>query len=338
MKKIISIALGIVAMLTLTSCSNKNTNSSAESQQKKSTSASTSTSTDNIYAPFILNDNTIYPSSFITNENSIIFTNWEDNNKISIVNDADLKGIISSTNISDFFEYSATSLININNVVYFGDNSKDSNLASINLTDKSYTKLNNRHVHDITALNNEKIVYLDISGTDYNKKTIYIYDIESKKDSLLTSDHIGKYVINNNFILYQNLSDGGKLYRISPDGTNKEKITDYPVDSFAVFSSQLFVSNSADDNNLYIIDPSSLASKRFAIFNVRDLKTFNNQVFGINKSNILCKLNLSIESTEIKVESLTSDSINEYYPTEKGIFVQKGLNVNNPYILNIDNK
>ena len=336
MRKIISIVLGIASILTLTSCSTKNTTSSTE--PKPNSSASVSTSTDNIYAPFILNDNTIYPSSFIVNENSIIFTNWEDNNKISIVNEADLKGIISSTNISDFFEYSATSLININNVVYFGDTSKSSNLASINLTDKTYTKLNNRHVHDITALNNEKIVYLDIPETASNKGKLYLYDIESKKDSLLTSDNVGKYAINNNFILYQNLSDGGKLYRISPDGTSKEKVTDYPVESFTVFSSQLIVSNSADDNNLYIIDPSSLASKRFAIFNVRDLKTFNNQVLGINKSNILCKLNLSIESTEIKVESLTSDSINEYYPTEKGIFVQKGLNVNNPYILNIDNK
>ena len=187
-------------------------------------------------------------------------------------------------------------------------------------------------------MNNEKIIYLDIPETDSNKRKLYVYDIENKKDSMITSDNVGRYVINNNFILYQNLSDGSKLYKISADGKDKEKITDYSVDSVAIFGSQIFVSNSDDNNNLYKIDPSSLESNRFAILNIKDLKVFNNQVYGINNSNNLCRLNISIESNEIKTELLTSDSINEYYPTEKGIFVQKGLNVNNAYLININNQ
>lgn len=338
MKKLISLIVGIAALTTLTSCSNDNGASSTESKKSSSTSISTSASTDNIYAPFIVNDDSIYPSSFIINENSLIFTNWEDNNKISILNEPFPKSIISSTNVTNFFEYSATSLVNVNNTLYFGDTSNSSNLASLNLTDKTYTKLNNRHVHDITALNNEKIVYLDIPETDSNKRKLYVYDIENKKDSLVTSDNVGRYVINNNFIIYQNLSDGSKLYKISPDGRGKEKLTNYSVESIAIFGSQIFVSNSDDDNNLYKLDPSSLESNRFAIFNIKDLKVFNNQVYGINKSNNLCRLNISIESNELKTELLTSDSINEYYPTEKGIFLQKGLNVNNAYLINVNNK
>lgn len=336
MKKIISLIVGIAALTTLISCSNDNSASSTES--KKSNSISTSASADNIYTPFIVNDNSIYPSSFIINENSLIFTNWQDNNKISILNEPFPKSIVSSTNVADFFEHSATSLTNINNTLYFGDTSSSSNLASLNLVDKTYTKLNNRHVHDITALNNEKIIYLDIPETDSNKRKLYVYDIENKKDFMITSDNVGRYVINNNFILYQNLSDGSKLYKISADGTGKEKITDYSIDSVAIFGSQIFVSNSDDNNNLYKLDPSSLESKRFALLNIKDLKVFNNQVYGINNSNNLCRLNISIESNEIKTELLTSDSINEYYPTEKGIFVQKGLNVNNAYLININNQ
>lgn len=334
MKAVILLILGIATLTTLTSCSTND--NSTKSNNSKSTSIS-STAENNSYTPFILNDNTIYPSSFVVNENSVVFTNWEENNRISIINDPFPNGLISSTNIADFHNHTATSLISANNLIYFGDTSNSSNLASINLTDKTYTKLNNRHVHDITTINNKELFYLDIPEKDTNSRKLYRYDIEDKNDTLITSDNIGKYIINNNFILYQNLSDGSKLYKISTTGKDKEKITDYSIDSIAIFSSQIFVSNSDDNNYLYTIDPSSLDSKRFALFNVTDLKSFNNQVYGIDKSNYLCKLTLSTDSNEVKANRITSYSVNEYYPTEKGIFIQKSINVNNPYFITTNN-
>lgn len=337
MKKVTSIILGIITLTVLTGCSTKY-NSSTESQNSISNSISTSTtSNDSVYIPFTLNDTSIYSSSFISNENSIIFTNWEDNNKISILEEPFPTNSISTNNIVDFFDHSATSLTKVNNIIYFGDTSNNSNLSSINLTDRTYTKLNSRHAHDITSLNNQEIIYLDIPESTSSNRKLYSYNIETNSDILLTSDNVGKYIINNNFILYQNLSDGSKLYKISTDGSNREKVTDYSVDSFAVLSSQIIASNSDDNNNLYLIDPSSLNSKRFTVLSVTDLKTFNNELYGINKSNYLCKFALNLESNEIKTTELSSDSINEYHPTDKGIFIQKSINVNNPYLIKNNN-
>lgn len=333
MKKIISLILATITAVTIVGCSKQDDTSSKKTSSK---SITTSTTSNNVFTPFTLNDNSIYPTAFIINGTSTIFTNWEDNNKISILDEPYAKTAITTSNISDFFNYSASTLTIVNNIIYFGDSSSSSNLASINMTDKTYTKLNNRHVHEITSLNNEKIFYLDIPESSTNTKKLYTYDINEKTDSLVTSDNVGKYVINNNFILYQNLSDGSKLYKVNIDGSNKTKVTDYSVNSFAVYSSQILVSNSDDNNNLYIIDPSTLDSKRFSILSVTDLKSLNNEVYCLNESNLLCKLNITIESSDTTLTPLSSDSINEYYPTEKGIFVQKGININNPYLITVN--
>lgn len=330
MKKIISLILAALTTLTLASCSKKD---STSTEKKSNSTTISSASNNNTYTPLVLNDNNIYPSSFIINGTSLIFSNWEDNNKISILNEPYENGYIQIKNVTDFFNYSASTLTLVNNMIYFGDQSNSSNLASINITDKTYTKLNNRHAHEITSLNNEKIFYLDIPESTSNNRKLYVYDINEKKDTLITSDNVGKYIINNNFILYQNLSDGSKLYKIGIDGSGREKITDYSVNSFTAYSAQILAINSDDNNNLYVIDPTTLDSKRFAVLSITDLKAFNNTLYCLNTSNILCKLDLTINSNDIKLTPLSSNSINEYYPTDKGIFVQNGINVNSPYLL-----
>ncbi|MCR4945076.1 MAG: DUF5050 domain-containing protein [Clostridium sp.] len=338
MKKIISIVIVAITTLSLVSCSDKSTTSS-EKEEPTSINMQASSSSVEAFAPLVLNDDNLEPSSFIMNGTSLLFTNWQNNNRISILNEPFPKGTIKENDVADFFNYSATSIASSNNLIYFGDQSSSSNLASINIADKSYTKLNNRHAHDVTVLNNESIFYLDIPDTDTSSRKLYKYDINSKKDLRLTSDNVGKYIVNNNFILYQNLSDNSKLYRVSIDGTGKEKVTDYSVNSFAGYSSQLLTINSDDNNNLYIVDPTTLDSKKYTTLSITDLKVSNGSIYVLDSSNKLCNLEITInpattiDQNEYKLTPLSSDSINEYYPTQSGIFVQKGIDVNNPYFI-----
>lgn len=330
MKKILSLLVALFAAITITGCSENNSTPSS----KKSNSITTSTTSSDIYKPFVLTDNNISPSSFIINGTSLLFCNWEDNNKISIINEPYPINSISSKDVVDFFNYSASTLTLINNTLYFGDDSNSSNLASLNIADKTYTKLNSKHVHEISSLNNQYIFYLDIPNEDSNIRKLYRYDIDEKKDTQLTSDNVGKYIINNDFIIYQNLSDSSRLYKISIDGTAREQLTDYSVNSFTVYSNQLLTVNSDDNNSLYILDPSTLDSKRIGLLNISDLKSFNNKLYCLDSSNKLNALTVTAESSDSNLSTITSDSINEYYLTEKGIFLQKSINVNNPYIIN----
>lgn len=342
MKKVLLIVLAAIATLSFVGCSQKEQASSTPSGSQPIVASSSPS--EKAYTPLVLNDDNIEPSSFVMNDKSLLFTNWEDNNKISILNEPFPKGDITTKNVADFFNYSATSIALSNNFIYFGDQASSSNLASINLADKSYTKLNSKHAYDVTAVNNEAIVYLDLSESNSSYRKLYKYDINSKKDLCLAPDNVGKYIINNNFILYQNLSDNSKLYKVSLDGKEKEKLTDFSVDSFAAYDSQLLAVNTSDNNNLYIIDPTTLDSKKYTTLSMTDLKVFKNSIYLLDSSNKLCKLEIQInpetpiDKNKVKLTTLSSDFINEYYPTDSGIFVQKAINVNNPYFIHLTKK
>lgn len=336
MKKKFIISLLMISTLTITGCSN------AESKKSNNTSNSSTISINNstpsnTFTPFVLTENTTYPSPFILNGNSLIFSNWEENNRISFINDNLPKDMISKTNINDFVNYYGNTLTLVNNFIYFGDGSSSNNLASINLTDKSYKKINSRNVHSITSSDNH-LFYLDIPDDTNHQGKLYSYDIESGVEKLICKNSVGKYLLNGNFIIYQNLSDGGKLYKITTDGEGNEKLTDFSVESFAPYSSELLVINSDDDNSLYSVDSSTYEAKRLALIKAKDLKICNNQLFYINMndSNWLYKLDVNIESSEVNSKPLVHSSVNEYYFAENYLFYQAGINVNNPYIITLN--
>lgn len=337
MKKYILLSLLIATALTITSCTNSSSKSDSNSSNEISSSSNSSTSSNNLIEPLVLNDKTTYSSPFAVNGNSLIFSNWDDNNKLSIVNDPIPKDMLSNKSVSDFFNYSGETFVIVNNTIYFGDGNSANNLASINISDKTYTKINNSNAHNITSME-DKIFYLDIPDNYNHQGKLYAYDTKTKSSKVMIPDIVGRYIINNNFILYQNISDGSKLYKIKIDGTGKEKLTDFSVDSFAPYSSQLLISNSDDNNNLYKLDPSTKETKRVAVMKITNLKVFNNNLYFISgeDANCLYKLNVDINKPEATSTKLLADSINDFYPTDKGIFVQKGINVNNPYIVGLD--
>ena len=84
MRKSILFSLLLITTLVITGCSSKTSNTVAT---PKTYSSSASTDSSTVFTPLALGDITIYSSPFVINGTSLIFPNWEDNNKISIINE-----------------------------------------------------------------------------------------------------------------------------------------------------------------------------------------------------------------------------------------------------------
>ena len=164
---------------------------------------------------------------------------------------------------------------------------------------------------------------------DENK--IYKYDTINSKAMLISTDSVESFIVNGDFIIYQNLSDNSKLYSIKTDGTSRQKLTNYTANSFIVFDGQLLFFNSSDNNNLYSIDPSTLNCKRLYIMNGFQLKIINKSLYFINgdDSNNLYSLSVDLKNSTVTCKPEISEAINEYYLTPAGIFYNPSINVNN---------
>ena len=141
--------------------------------------------------------------------------------------------------VTDFADYSADNIAIIDNNIYFSNGSINNALCSFDITNKTYTKLNNDSIHNLIAVNTD-LFYMN--KNDENK--IYKYDTINSSIILICPDNVGSFILNGDFIIYQNFSDHSKLYSIKTDGTSKQKLTDYPANSFVVFESQLLFFNS----------------------------------------------------------------------------------------------
>lgn len=283
-----------------------------------------------IQTPFVLTTTTLAPCPFVPNGNFIVFPNLEDNNKISLIPKPFSKSIITTSDVTDFANYSTNSLAVLNDVVYFADSSNQDHLSSFSLSDKLGNSLSNNSASDIIASGNT-IFYINKSD---NYK-LFSYDITTQKDTIISTSKVGSYLLNGDFILYQNLDDNAKLYKCKLDGSEDEAITDFSVDSFVIYNNQLLVINSTDDNRLYSITPSDSKATRIGLINGEKLKCFKDKLYFVNLSgyNHLYSLTVNLTSMTSAITPVYEDQINDYYPTSEGIFIQKGLNINNAYIL-----
>lgn len=289
----------------------------------------------NNYTPFTAQDSAIYTNLFNINGTSLVFPNWDDNNNISIVNEPYPSSIINTSNVADFFNYPTYTLAVVNNVVYFSDSDNTNNvdsLSSIDLSTRAYTP--NLVKGKISRMiNSDNILYF-INSSKGEK--LFSFDPSNNVETSICDDSIGNYLVDGDVILYENKSDKSTLYKINIDGTGKEKLTNFSVNSFAPYSGQILAINSQDNNNLYSIDLKDLSVKRLAIMNGEDLKVFNGQLYFINVDNNRHLSTMSVDLTQtsptVTFNDISDYSVNEYYPTSKGIFAQKGVNVDNPYI------
>lgn len=329
MKKLYLIPFLILPTLLLSSCSKK------EDKPKTTQSNYISSDSDTIlnYSPFNLTDKTLYSNPFVFNETDLIFPNWEDNNKISIIKDPLPTNRISTTSITDFFDYSTESLTLIGDLIYFSNASSNNCLSSINLTTKEYIKINNNNVHNLLS-SNDVLFYINKS----DKNRIYSYNTLNKQSNSLSSDSVGHFIVSGSYILYQNLSDNSNLYKVNIDGSQNEKLTNYSVDSFVPYENKLLIINSSDNNNLYVLNPIDLSSKRLYIMNGEMLKSIEDKLYFINlkDSNYLYSLQINLEEESVTSSPVIKDGINNYFLTPTSIFFEKRLNVNNVYIQNLN--
>lgn len=333
MRKSIIFSLLLITTLVISGCSSETSTTVAA---PKTYSTSNTTSLNEVYTPLSLGAITIYPSPFIINGTSLIFPNREDNNRISVINEPFPKTLIQTKDVVDYYNYSTDTLALINNIVYFANGSDGNHLTSMNLTDKITNKINDHNIHDI-LINGDTLFYLSVLDEHKNQNKLYSYNTSTNDSKIIITDTVGKYLLNGDFILYQNISDNSTLYSIKKDGTQRTKLTDFSVDSFAPFENQLLIINSSDNNNLYVLEPSTDKTKRLALMNGTNLKIYNDKLYFINlfKSNNLYTLTVNLEKAEVSVSSILAEGINDYYPTDAGIFAEKRINVNNTYIIPI---
>lgn len=331
MRKSIVFSLLLITTLVISGCSSKISNTVAA---PKTYSSSPSTDSSTVFTPFVLGDTTIYSSPFVINGKSLAFPNWGDNNKISIINEPYPKSLIETKDVVDYYNYSTDTLALINNILYFANGSDQNHLSSINLADKSTTKINDHNAHDIIP-SGDNLFYLSVLDDHKNQNRLYSYNTVTNDNQLIITDTVGRYLLNGDFILYQNINDNSTLYSIKKDGTQRKKLTDYSVDSFAPFANQLLIINSSDNNNLYVLDPSTDVSKRLALMNGENLKVYKTKLYfiNLNKANGLYTLTVDLQKSIVSASSILAEGINDYYPTDAGIFVQKQINVNNTYII-----
>lgn len=329
MKKLYLLPFILVPTLFLASCSTKD----QEVQPPTSNLISSNSNSTFNFTPFNLLSETLISNPFVFDDSTLIFPNWEDNHKISFI-EGDLPAkMISTTAVTDFFDYSTDSLALVGKKLYFSNGSDGHCLSSIDLITQEFKKINSNNAHNIVSSTN---LVLYINKDDSNK--IYIHDTLINQTKTLVSDSVGHFIINGDFVLYQNLSDNSKLYKVNLDGTQREKLTDYSVDSFAPYEGELLVVNSSDNNNLYTLNPINLTSRRLFIMNGTNLKINGDKLYFINQdnNNYLYNLDVNLETNEVTSSIVLSEGINDYYPTPTSIFVQKMSNVNNTYILTLE--
>lgn len=322
-----------------TSQNDQNQTTAAQKQITTNSNSTSGGSTDsnldkesfkNGYTPFTLKDSAIYTSLFQVNGTSMVFPNWDDNNNLSIIKEPYPKDVVNTSNVTDFYNYPVNSLVVINNIAYFSDADNKSILASIDLSNRAYKpNLTSGEVSNMIGVNN--VVYF-IDPNDGNK--LHAFDTTNNVDTIISNDNVGNYLVDENTILYENKSDKSTLYAMNVDGTQKQKLTNFSVNSFAPYSGQILAINSSDNNNLYSINLTDLSTKRLAIMNGEDMKIFNEKIYFINVTNNrhLSKMTVDLTTPKVTFTDISDYEVNEYYPTSKGIFARKGVNVNNGYI------
>lgn len=299
------------------SSNNKNTlNSYADSEPIKDSSS----------FEFELTDTQNYYSPFIFYGTDLIFSNPEENNRISIIPDPIKPEVLKSELITDFADYSANNIALINDILYFSNGAENNSLCSINIEDKNYTKINTHSINNLTNYE-DKLLYTNKSSNN----SLYIFDTTTSKVDQVTSDSVGYFIVNNGYIIYQNLTDNSKIYSINIDGTERQKLTDYTANSFMSYDGELLFFNSSDNNSLYSINPSTLNCKRLCIMNGSQLQNINNSLYFVNKDdfNYLYSLNVDLDEGTVKYSIEIKENINKYYATSTGIFYEPSTNVNN---------
>lgn len=333
-KRLISISL--ISVFLLVGCT-KSTNNNEESQNKQTTTdQKTEQSLNNVTTPqktnieittLLLDSKDISYTEFLQTNSFLFFV--DANSKLSVVEDTIDTPYILEEQISETFDYSVGSITSINNDIFFSNPRDNNALYKLNYAKKEITKILSGNFQNISSYKNN-IVFINKN----NGSTLSCLDIKSSKIISISSDKCGKYLINGDYIIYQNLSDNSSLYSIKIDGSQKTKLISSPTDSFVTYENNILNIN-GENNDLYIYDPIVKTNKKLGNINGTNLKSYNDKIFYIDLSNSNHLYQLTIDDTLESYESteLAKDMVNDYFPTENGIFIKKPINLNRIFFI-----
>lgn len=321
----------IISTLLFTGCTSDNKEIKTN---ENSTSLSTSFKGDiNTDKNIILSGKTLSYSKYAYIGNLLFFPDANSNNKLSVAQFSENNESITKDMIIDSFDYSVDSLASDNNTLYFSSTSKDHGLYKLDYEKKDIVKINNDSPKGI-VYQNGKLYYIDL-----NTNNIYSYDIKSKSKTMLSNNKAGNFILNSNNIFYKNLDDNSKLYCLVLDNNNNKnnnlKLTDVPVDSFVTYNNEILFVNASDNNSLYSLNLSNKEIKKVLNINASNLKQLENKIYFIHNDdpNSIYTITPSTQNGKFEYNKLFSDFTNEYFPTEKGIFIETASNLQEIKIL-----
>lgn len=338
MKKLILIPLIYCVLLIgcskasdqTTTDSTSKTSSNAESSSYSSTKVTLPSKTINYNEStqnlnFISSD--LSYSKFISIGQLLFFSDSNNNNKLSVTSSSLSKNYIEDENIKDIYDYSVESMTSIGNIIYFTNTSENNNLYKLDYEKKSITLVSSNSFSKIASSAND-IIYINKAMGD----TLECYNTKNNTSIQLSSDKCGSFIVNGEYILYQNLNDNSSLYVIKKDGSGRQKLISTGVDSFATYKNFIIYIN-AEDNYLYSLNLSSKESQRIDLLKGTNLKHHNESFYFISleHSNHLYSFSIDDELNIIGKTPRINDAISDYYLTESGIFSKQGININKSY-------
>lgn len=317
----------IASLFLLVSCSTKN---NEVIEEKKQTKLSTSYKENNLVEKKVAFLGKSYSNNKYTYlGNLLFFPNPNNNEVLSVADISDSTYSIQDNSIIDRFNYNTNSITSDVSNIYFSSISNNRGLFKLDYQKKEITNISTD-----TAL--EMLYYEDkLYYINSNDNNIYTYSIKDKSTRLLSDFRASNLLINNNSIFYKNLSDSSKLYCLTTDGITNLKIIDYPVDSFAIHNDELLFSNSKDNNYLYSLNPSNSEIKKLLDISVSNLKENNNTIYFINNEDpkALYKLTTNNETNKFEATEVFPYFTNDYYPSEKGLFIEAAHSLDNITII-----
>lgn len=328
LKRLISILL--ISAFLLVGCA-KSTNNTESQNKQTTTDPKTEQSLNNITTPqktnvdtttLLLDSEDISYTEFLQSNSFLFFI--DTNSKLSVVEDTINTPYILEEQVSETFDYSVGSITSINNDIFFSNLRENNALYKLNYTKKEITKILSGNFQNISSYKNSIIFINKNKGSNLS----YL-DIKNSKIISISSDKCGKYLINGDYIIYQNLSDNSSLYSIKIDGSEKTKLIPFPTDSFVTYENNILNIN-GENNALYIYNPIAKTNKKLGNINGTNLKSYNDKIFYIDlsNSNHLCQLEIDDMLESYTSNKFIADTVNDYFPTENGIFIKKSINTN----------
>lgn len=305
--KHIKLIIICLSLILLCGCDSQNENINNTTVEKSDSQLST-TYKDNYSknTNISISNETFTNNNFLSINNDLFFINSFNDYFLSTVQLDSVNKYLNDSNTKNILDTGLSSIASNNELIFFSY-LNEPGIFSFNTITKNIKKLNNDKANNLIYYNNN-LYYI------YNSK-LYSYNLTNNKKTLLISDKISNYIINNGIIFYQNLSDSSSLYYLKTGDKTSTKLLNNSVDSFVIYNNTLIFSNNNDNNYIYSLNLSTLETSKILSLSSSNLKESNGVIYFINleSPNNLCQLILSDNLNDFSYSTIYNNYINNYY-------------------------